>query len=72
MQFATAEDAGQCLLRVLSDTGINGRSIFLSGRKWSSRGYIDLDLEDDSDNALVQEMQDDQMKAAPPEMGLFI
>ncbi|PLB52106.1 putative adam [Aspergillus steynii IBT 23096] len=72
VQFAEPEDAGQCLLRVLSDSSINGRSIFLSGRKWASRGYIDLDLEDYAGNALVQEIQEDQMKAAPPSMGLFV
>lgn len=71
VQFAEAADAGECLLRVLSDTNINGRSIFLSGRKWAPRGYMDLDLEDYSD-ALVQEIQEDQMKAAPPAVGLFV
>ena len=72
VQFATPEDAGQCLLRVLSDATLNGRSIFLYGRKWASRGYLDLDLEDYAGNALVQEIQEDQMKAAPPGMGLFV
>ncbi|KZF19308.1 short chain dehydrogenase/ reductase [Xylona heveae TC161] len=72
VQFAEAEDAGQCLLRILSDKNINGHSIFVSGRKWASRGYMDLDLEDFSGNALIQEMQEDQMRPAPVSKGLFI
>lgn len=71
MKFAEASDAAQCLLRILSDTSINGHSFFVSGRKWASNGYLDLDLEDYAGNALVQEMQDDQMKSAPPSLGLF-
>ncbi|OOF90676.1 hypothetical protein ASPCADRAFT_211865, partial [Aspergillus carbonarius ITEM 5010] len=46
VQFAEAEDAGRCLLRILSDTSINGHSLFVTARKWASRGYMDLDLED--------------------------
>ena len=70
--LATVEDAGECLLRILSDTGINGHSIFVSGRKWAARGYMDLDLEDYAGNALIQDIQEDQMKSAPPSLGLFL
>ncbi|KAE8165662.1 hypothetical protein BDV40DRAFT_297370 [Aspergillus tamarii] len=70
--LATVEDAGQCLLRILSDTGINGHSIFVSGRKWAAQGYMDLDLEDYAGNALIQEIQEDQVKSAPAELGLFV
>lgn len=42
VEFAKAEDAGQCLLRDLGDININGRSLFVSGRKWASNGYLDL------------------------------
>ncbi|RJE23289.1 NAD dependent epimerase/dehydratase family [Aspergillus sclerotialis] len=71
VKFAEASDAAQCLLRILSDTSINGHSLFVSGRKWASNGYLDLDLEDYVGNALIQEMQEDQMKSAPPSLGLF-
>jgi hypothetical protein len=72
IQFAEAEDAGQCLLRILSDTRINGHSIFVSGRKWAPNGYIDLDLENYARDRLIGEIQEDQMKSAPVSLGLFV
>jgi hypothetical protein len=33
---------------------------------------MDLDLEDYSDNTLLQEIQADQVKSAPVELGLFV
>ncbi|KAE8389425.1 hypothetical protein ETB97_008642 [Aspergillus alliaceus] len=72
VRFATVEEAGHCLLRILSDTSINGHSFFISGSKWAPQGYMDLDLEDYPDNELVQEIQEDQMKSAPVSMGLFV
>ncbi|KAJ5585252.1 uncharacterized protein N7459_005052 [Penicillium hispanicum] len=72
VQFAEATDAGECLLRILSDTGINGRSFFISPRKWAPRGYIDLGIEDYPENSLLQEIQKDQVKSAPVELGLFV
>ncbi|KAK4032033.1 hypothetical protein C8A01DRAFT_41527 [Parachaetomium inaequale] len=71
VEFATKEDAGQCLLRILSDPTVNGRSLFLSPRKWAPRGYLDLDHEDYPGNELVQEIQADQIRNAPVELGLF-
>jgi NAD(P)-dependent dehydrogenase (short-subunit alcohol dehydrogenase family) len=72
IQFATVEDAGECLIRVLSDKSINGKSLFVTARKWAERGYMDLDLEDYDGIELLQEMQEEQMRAAPPEAGLFV
>ncbi|OKL59920.1 hypothetical protein UA08_04605 [Talaromyces atroroseus] len=72
VQFAQPEEAGQCLLRILSDKSINGHSIFVSGRKWASQGYVDLDLDDYPGSALIQEIQEDQLKSAPVSKGLFI
>ncbi|KAK9319074.1 hypothetical protein V1517DRAFT_75499 [Lipomyces orientalis] len=72
VQFAEAEDAGQCLLRILSDTSINGHSFFIAARKWASRGYMDLDLDDYPGNTLLLEVQEDQVKSAPVSMGLFV
>ncbi|KAH7128912.1 putative short chain dehydrogenase/ reductase [Dactylonectria macrodidyma] len=71
VQFATAEDAGQCLLRILSDSSINGRSLFVAARKWAPRGYMDLDLDEYDGNDLMQEIQRDQIKPSPVELGLF-
>lgn len=71
VEFATPEDAGQALLRILSDRSINGRSLFLSPRKWAPKGYLDLDI-DDYHNELLQEIQADQLKGAPVEEGLHL
>lgn len=72
VQFAEASEAGDCLLRILSDRTINGRSFFVSGKKWSSRGYLDLDIDDYQGDSLIDSIQQDQVKSAPVEMGLFI
>lgn len=70
VQLAKLEDAGQCLLRILSDTSVNGHSLFVSARKWAPRGYIDLDLEDYGSD-LIQEIQAAQMVHEPASVGLF-
>ncbi|KAK5044726.1 hypothetical protein LTR84_010500 [Exophiala bonariae] len=72
VEFATVEDAGQCLLRILSDESINGRSLFIAARKWASTGYMDLDLEDTEENELRKEIQFDQMRGNPVEDGLIV
>lgn len=72
VQFATTEDAGQCLLRVLSDPTVNGHSFFVTARKWAARGFMDLDLEDYPGNALLGEIQTEQMLSAPVSAGLFV
>ncbi|KIX92909.1 uncharacterized protein Z520_11385 [Fonsecaea multimorphosa CBS 102226] len=73
IEFATLEDAGQCLLRLLSDPTVNGRSLFIAARKWAPKtGYLDLDLEDTEENELRKEIQHDQMRFATVEEGLFV
>lgn len=72
VEFATVEDAGQCLLRILSDSTVNGHSLFVAARKWAPRGYMDLDLENTEENDMRKEIQTDQMKGAPVEAGLFV
>jgi hypothetical protein len=71
VHFAESSEAGQCLLRILSDKNINGRSFFISGKKWSTSGYLDLDIDDYQENSLVDSIQRDQVKSAPVELGLF-
>ncbi|RGP69540.1 hypothetical protein FSPOR_4644 [Fusarium sporotrichioides] len=71
VEFATSEDAGECALRILSDKSVNGRTLFVCARKWAPRGYIDLDLEDYPNSPLLQDIQMDQMRNAPVELGLF-
>lgn len=71
VEFAAPEDAGRVLLRILSDASINGRSLFLSPRKWAPKGYLDLDI-DDYDSELLQEIQSDQLKGAAVEEGLHL
>lgn len=71
VDFATTEDGGRLLLRILSDRSINGRSLFLSPRKWAPNGYLDFDIDDYQDD-LLQEIQRDQLKGAPVEEGLHL
>ena len=71
MDFAEADDAGQCLLRILSDRSINGRGLFVAPRKWAARGYLDLDLDDCPMDGLLAEISADQIVSAPVESGLF-
>lgn len=51
---------------------MNGHSLFLSARKWASRGFLDLDYDDYPGNELMQDIQRDQIKSAPIEEGLFV
>lgn len=59
VEFAEVEDAGRCLLRILSDSRINGRSLFIAARKWSPSGYLDPDLDGLPDWNLIREIQTD-------------
>ncbi len=72
VQFAEATDAAHALLRILSDTSINGKSLFISAKKWAEEGYLDLDIDDYPENELLQEIQVDQMRSAPVAKGLFL
>jgi hypothetical protein len=71
VEFATLEDAGECLLRLVADTSVNGHTLFLSPRKWAARGYIDLGLEDNKDD-LLQEIMTEQLKGSESEEKLFL
>lgn len=73
--LATVTEAQQTLLRLVSDSKINGRSLFVSGKKYSKQGYIDLDLEDyngNGGNHLLVQINQDQMLGGEPEKGLFL
>ncbi|KAJ9659426.1 hypothetical protein H2198_003155 [Neophaeococcomyces mojaviensis] len=71
VEFATLEDAQHALLRLLSDESVNGKNLFIGGRRWAPEsGYWDLDL-DDFHTDLLNEIQIDQMKSSPVEDGLF-
>lgn len=72
VEFATGEDGGRLLLRLLSDKSINGRHLFLAPRKWAPNGYLDLDIDDYKGNELMEGIQADQLKGAPVEDGLFL
>lgn len=72
VEFALAGDAGECALRILSDRSINGKSLFVCPRNWAPRGYMDLDLEEYRDSNLIGEIQADQIKHSPVELGLFL
>lgn len=71
VELATLKDAGALVLRILSDTAINGKSLFLSPRVWAPCGYLDLDIEDFRGNELMEEIQSKQMANSPVKLGLF-
>jgi NAD(P)-dependent dehydrogenase (short-subunit alcohol dehydrogenase family) len=71
VEFARLEDAQSCLLRILSDTSINGRSLFIGARKWKAEGYWDLDVDDYHSNPVVEQIQQEQMWSEPVSKGLF-
>jgi hypothetical protein len=71
--FASLEDGGKLLLRLLADSTINGRQMFLAPRKWAPEsGCLDLDLDDFAEGTFLEEVQRDQMRGAPVEEGLFL
>lgn len=71
VEFATLADAGDCLLKIVSDKQMNGHSLFLSPRKWAPRGYQDLAL-DDYEDELLKEITRDQLKGSEAEEKLFL
>lgn len=74
VQFATLEDAQGALLRLVSDTSINGKSLFVGARRWEpakETGYWDLDVDDHHDD-LHKQIQEEQMWAVPVSLGLFV
>jgi NAD(P)-dependent dehydrogenase (short-subunit alcohol dehydrogenase family) len=71
VEFAQLEDAQSCLLRLLSDTSINGRSLFIGARKWKAEGYWDLDIDDFHGNSVLEQIQQEQMWSDPISKGLF-
>lgn len=72
VELALAEDAGQCLLRIVGDSSINGHSFFIAARRWAKNGYMDTELEDTEESELRKEIQVDQLIGAPAEAGLFL
>lgn len=72
MAFASSEDGGKLLLRLMADSSINGRQMFLAPRKWAPSGYLDLELDDFEERTFLAEVQEDQMRGAPVEEGLFL
>jgi len=73
VSFASLEDGGKLLLRLLSDTTINGRQMFLAPREWApGSGCLDLGLDDFGEGTFLAEVQRDQMRGAPVEEGLFL
>lgn len=74
VQFAELADAQDALMRLLSDTSINGKSLFIGARRWGparETGYWDLDVDDHHDG-LHERIQEEQMWGVPVELGAFV
>ncbi|KIW15158.1 hypothetical protein PV08_05203 [Exophiala spinifera] len=53
MAFATVDDAGQAVARIVSTPSINGRAFGIVPRKIVSTGYVDLDVDDYEEDSLL-------------------
>lgn len=58
ISFATVEDAGQCLIRIVSDPSVNGRAFAIVTRDHAPRGYVDIDFDDYGSDTLLGKLQD--------------
>jgi NAD(P)-dependent dehydrogenase (short-subunit alcohol dehydrogenase family) len=57
VKFATVEDAGQCLMRIVSDPKVNGRAFAIVTRDLAPRGYVDIDIDDYDPGTLLGTLQ---------------
>jgi hypothetical protein len=72
VEFAQTGDAAQCLLKIVGDDTINGHSFFISFLKCAPHGYMNLEWKEFPNSALICEIQEDQMKSASVDLGLFV
>ncbi|KAJ9606173.1 hypothetical protein H2200_009134 [Cladophialophora chaetospira] len=56
--FATVEDAGQALMRIVSDPSVNGRAFAIVTRDHAPRGYVDINFDDYEPGTLLGDLQD--------------
>jgi len=56
--FAAVEDAGQALLRIVSDPSVNGRAFAIVTRDHAPRGYVDINFDDYVSGTLLGNLQD--------------
>ncbi|KIW91697.1 uncharacterized protein Z519_07665 [Cladophialophora bantiana CBS 173.52] len=56
--WASIQDAAGALVNIISDTGINSRTFAIVPRKWSPRGYLDIDRDDFKEGERLKEWQD--------------
>ena len=57
-EFATIEDAATALMKIASDTSINGKAFAIVPRSHSESGYIDIDCDDYKEGGLLRELND--------------
>ncbi|KIW71882.1 hypothetical protein PV04_00111 [Phialophora macrospora] len=58
ISFATVEDAGQCLMRIVSDPSVNGRAFAIVTRDLAPRGYVDINIDDYEPDTLLGSLQE--------------
>jgi len=57
IEFATVDDAAQCLMRIVSDPEVNGRAFGIVTHDIGPRGYIDLDSDDYESGTVLHKLQ---------------
>ncbi|OAL38361.1 hypothetical protein AYO20_02420 [Fonsecaea nubica] len=56
--FASIDDAGEALVRIASDTSVQGRSLAIVPRIWAPLGYLDVDHDDYKDGDFLKGWQE--------------
>ncbi|KAL2374479.1 hypothetical protein RJZ57_001037 [Blastomyces gilchristii] len=58
VKFASEDDACKAVLRIASDTAVNGRSLAVVSKEDCAEGYFDLAQDDFSEGSKLHGMQD--------------
>ncbi|TVY17128.1 5'-hydroxyaverantin dehydrogenase [Lachnellula arida] len=64
VEFATVEDCAKAMLKIASDTTINGRGIGIVPRSVAPEGYMDLDHDDYKEGDFLKEWQQTVLNTA--------
>ncbi|KAE9373873.1 short chain dehydrogenase reductase [Stipitochalara longipes BDJ] len=63
LDSASVEDAVKTVLKIATDTSMNGRSLAVVPKNMASEGYLDLDLDDHKDGDFVGNLEMDLLAA---------
>ncbi|KIX99561.1 uncharacterized protein Z520_05137 [Fonsecaea multimorphosa CBS 102226] len=55
-EFADVDDAGRCVMRIVSDPNVNGRAFGIVPRSMAPHGFFDIDIDDYKEGTLLNDM----------------